>query len=132
MPFSISTDLHVQNVSGLVWDLATTISKLMNLGLPLGEVIQCVTAHPAAFLGLEGYSRIAVGYKAHLTLFHLREAEVTMPDANGHHRLLSTLINPYLVVRGMQVQKAGSRHPALAAGPGKDRGTALRPDFRRI
>ncbi|MDX1933080.1 MAG: hypothetical protein SFU56_10785, partial [Capsulimonadales bacterium] len=37
-PDTISTDLHILNVNGPVIDMVTTMSKMLNLGMPLPEV----------------------------------------------------------------------------------------------
>ena len=54
LPGTISSDVHVWNVAGPVYDLATTGSKLLHLGLSLPEVVQRVTATPAACIGQAG------------------------------------------------------------------------------
>ena len=46
-PDTISTDLHSLSASGPVGDLATTMSKFLNLGMPLQEVIRAATSRPA-------------------------------------------------------------------------------------
>ena len=46
----ISTDLHQNNVQGPVFDLPTTLSKLLNLGMSLEEVIKAGSNRPAGFL----------------------------------------------------------------------------------
>lgn len=53
-PFSISTDLHLRNVGGPVYDLATTVSKVHAAGLSLEECVDAVAASPRGFLGLSG------------------------------------------------------------------------------
>jgi dihydroorotase len=39
IPDSISTDLHTANVHGVVIDMVTTMNKVLNLGVPLADVI---------------------------------------------------------------------------------------------
>ncbi len=46
-PDTISSDLHALNIDGPVYDLPTTMSKFINLGMPLEEVIRRTTAEPA-------------------------------------------------------------------------------------
>src|SRR3546814_10766434 len=52
LPFSISTDLHRRNVDGPVWDMATTMSKLLSLGMPFEAVIEAATVAPMSAVGL--------------------------------------------------------------------------------
>ena len=53
-PYSISTDLHARSVYGPVFDLPTTMAKLLAVGLPLADVVAAATVHPARALGLDG------------------------------------------------------------------------------
>lgn len=43
-PHTISTDLHIRNINGPVFDLATVMTKLLHCGMPLPEVIAAVTS----------------------------------------------------------------------------------------
>jgi dihydroorotase len=49
-PDTISTDLHSASVNTPVVDLPTTMSKYLNFGLPLEEVVRRSTAVPARFI----------------------------------------------------------------------------------
>src|SRR5436853_6205036 len=53
-PGTISSDLHVYNVNGPVFDLATTMSKFLALGLVLDEVVRMTTEAPAKVIGAAG------------------------------------------------------------------------------
>src|SRR5206468_12937524 len=46
-PGTISSDVHQFNVAGPVFDLATTLSKFLHLGMPLEQVIERATINPA-------------------------------------------------------------------------------------
>ena len=50
LPGTISSDVHQGNVNGPVYDLATTLSKFLHLGVSLEEVIRRVTVNPAKAL----------------------------------------------------------------------------------
>ena len=50
LPGTISSDVHQGNVNGPVYDLATTLSKFLHLGISLEEVIRRATANPAKAL----------------------------------------------------------------------------------
>ena len=47
----ISTDLHSGNINGPVYDLPTTLSKFLSLGLSLEEVIEKSTIAAAKAIG---------------------------------------------------------------------------------
>ena len=46
LPFSISTDLHNRSLDSPVWDMGTTMSKLLAVGMPFEKVIEASTLAP--------------------------------------------------------------------------------------
>ena len=76
LPFSISTDLHKRNIDGPVHDLATTMSKLLAMGLPFDEVLSGVTERPRTVLGLGARNGLAPGQRADLTAFDLVDSDL--------------------------------------------------------
>ncbi len=70
-PHTISTDVHVRNISGPVHDLATTITKLMACGMPLEEAIDAVTRRPREILRMPEPWLAPDGTIHHATLFHV-------------------------------------------------------------
>jgi dihydroorotase len=93
-PGTISSDLHVYNLDGPVYDLATTMSKFLHLGLPLDEVVAMTTGAPARAIGRGGeLGTLRPGAAADVTLMELREGPVTFEDTvgarvNGARRLV--------------------------------------------
>jgi dihydroorotase len=81
-PDTISTDLHAGCVNGPVYDLPTTASKILNLGMPLHEVLRAVTSTPARVLGLENAGRIAVGLPAEIVLMRLETGSFDFVDSS--------------------------------------------------
>jgi hypothetical protein len=59
LPFSISTDLHDHSMNFPVWDLATTMSKLLVVGMPFDKVVEAVTQAPASVIKLPMENRLA-------------------------------------------------------------------------
>lgn len=53
-PTTISSDLHKYNVNGPVYDLVTTVSKFLMLGMPLEAALARVTEVPATVVGMSG------------------------------------------------------------------------------
>jgi dihydroorotase len=53
MPDTISTDVHIGNIDGPVYDMPTTMSKMLALGISLPEVIEMSTRIPARALSQE-------------------------------------------------------------------------------
>lgn len=86
LPDIVCSDTSYRNWNGPVFDLLTTMSKLIALGVGLEDVVRLTTAAPARALGLwdEGFGRIEVGGPAHLSVFELLDREDDLPDAAGH------------------------------------------------
>ncbi|MGH7268718.1 MAG: amidohydrolase/deacetylase family metallohydrolase, partial [Candidatus Rokuibacteriota bacterium] len=109
-PGTISSDVHGYNVEGPVYDLATTMSKFLHLGLSLDEVVTMTTAAPAGVVrGGAGLGTLAPGAVADVTLLALREGPARLTDAAGE-----TVVAPRrLVAAG--VVRDGVRVPVEAA-----------------
>jgi dihydroorotase len=52
-PDTISSDIHCLGINGPTFDLPTTMSKFSHLGMPLGDIIDRVTAMPADVIGYD-------------------------------------------------------------------------------
>ena len=97
----ISTDLHRNSIKGPAYDLPTTLSKLLNLGMPLEQVIAAGSTRPSSFLDpTEGEDWLKVGQNADLTVFRVDEANISVEDSLGDHLTLTQLIHPLLAVQG--------------------------------
>lgn len=111
-PGSISSDLHVYNVDGPVFDLATTMSKFLHLGLSLDEVVAMTTAAPArALRGPAGLGSLVPGAPADVTLMELREGPVVFEDALGETVTGTRRLAPVAVIRdGVRLPAAPRNH----------------------
>ncbi|MCC6167718.1 MAG: amidohydrolase/deacetylase family metallohydrolase [Caldilineaceae bacterium] len=79
-PDSISTDLHTHNVHGVVVDMQTTMNKILNIGMPLQEVILRSTVTPAREIGHPELGHLSVGAEADVAVFKLLEGEFSFVD----------------------------------------------------
>lgn len=84
-PHTVSSDLHARCLYGPVFDLPTTMAKLLAAGLGLAEVISATTNRPAQVLGL-GAGTLAVGVPADIAVFHVEEGSFELVDAHGQRR----------------------------------------------
>lgn len=82
-PDTISTDLYYANLNGPVYDLPTTMSKFLNLGMPLEEVIARATCGPARALRQAGLGTLDVGAPADVAILQLVEGSHTFMDVLG-------------------------------------------------
>ncbi len=111
IPDTISSDLHVHNINGPVFDLATTLSKFLLLGYEPAEALRRCTVTPAAVLGMEEeIGTLAVDAHADLTLFEIAEGGHGFEDSGGQQRTGDLRFVP------RQVVKAGHAIPAVARG----------------
>ncbi|MEU8800691.1 amidohydrolase family protein [Spirillospora sp. NPDC048819] len=99
-PDVLSSDTSARNWRGPVFDLLTSISKLVALGMPLTEAVARATVRPAQLLGLdaEGYGRLEPGGPAHVTVVEETEP-VVLPDAAGNS-ITAPRLEPTLVLHG--------------------------------
>ncbi|MFC6182086.1 amidohydrolase/deacetylase family metallohydrolase [Lactiplantibacillus daowaiensis] len=103
-PWSISTDIYHRNrENGPVYDLATTLEKMLLLNYALPEVIKMVTVAPAETFHLTTKGRLEVGLDGDLTLFALADGAKTLTDANGNQQVTEQLIKPTVAVVAGQV-----------------------------
>jgi dihydroorotase len=117
LPFSISTDLHSRSLDNPVWDLGTTLSKLLAVGMPFEAVIEAATLAPNSVIGLPTDNLLAPGTLAEFTVFELSEADLDLTDSTGHQVRLKQLIEPRWTIVGVQAVRAGRYVPDRASAP---------------
>ncbi|MFC7622259.1 amidohydrolase/deacetylase family metallohydrolase [Microlunatus sp. GCM10028923] len=86
VPDSISTDLHTGNLNGPVIDLQTAMNKILNLGVPLADVIARVTVAPAREMHRPELGTLAPGAEADVAVFALDRGDFGYLDS-GRVRL---------------------------------------------
>jgi dihydroorotase len=86
LPDTISTDLTFTSATkGPVWDLTTTMSKLLHFGMSLDDVVERATAAPARILGYEGtVGTLKPGANADIALIERRNGNVDLTDSDGN------------------------------------------------
>ena len=86
-PDAISTDLHTFSIQGPVYDLPTTMSKFLLLGMPLEEVIRLTTVAPARIIDRgDLLGTLRQGAPADVAVLDLQEGAFELRDANGNTR----------------------------------------------
>ena len=104
LPGTISSDVHQGNVNGPVYDLATTLSKFLHLGISLEEVLRRATANPASALSFPtGTGSLKVGSTADVAVFELREAPWEMVDSLGEKRPGNLRLRPVATVKAGRI-----------------------------
>ena len=98
-PDGVSTDGHRGNRAGPVYDLPTTMAKLMALGFSLNQVVEMATVNAAKLLGRTAeLGFIRVGRPADISVLRLEEREWKAVDSQkGTIRARQALVPVYAI-----------------------------------
>jgi dihydroorotase len=108
-PDTISSDIHTYNVDGPVFDQATTLSKLLHLGLPLADVVRATTSAPAAALRWDDrIGSLAPGREADVTVLEVVRGERVLTDGEGVSVTAEEWLEPRHVVRAGSVERVAA------------------------
>jgi dihydroorotase len=102
-PDIISTDAHQLSIQGPMFDLPTTLSKFLNLGMDLADAIERATARPARAVGRPDLATLRPGAPADVALFALEEGDFTFQDVLMVSRPGKVRLASRLTIRGGQV-----------------------------
>jgi dihydroorotase len=82
-PDSISTDLHVDSMNAGMKDMLNLLSKFLNMGMKLDDVIACATWHPAREIHHEELGHLTVGSPADVAVLRVVEGDFGFVDSAG-------------------------------------------------
>jgi dihydroorotase len=82
-PNSISTDLHTGSMNGGMKDMVNVMSKLLNCGLTLNEVITASTWKPAQIINKKDLGNLSVGAAADVAILSLDLGHFGFTDVQG-------------------------------------------------
>jgi dihydroorotase len=101
-PDTISSDLHAVSINTPGYPtLPNVMSKFLNLGLSLEEVVAKATLEPAKIIGrVPGLGTLQVGAPADISVFDLIDGAVEFLDTRNHKRSGNKKLAPFLTVRG--------------------------------
>jgi dihydroorotase len=119
VPDSISTDLHVRNVHGVVVDMLTTMNKILNIGVPLTEVIRLSTCNPANEIGHPELGHLAIGAEADVAVLKLQEGEFSFVDCGRAKMKGAQKLECSMTVRAGEIvyDPSGMSMPEWPAAP---------------
>ena len=104
LPDTISTDLHRYSVERFAFDMPTTMSKFLHLGMSLEEVILKSTWNPAKAIHRDGdIGTLRVGTVADIFVFDIEDGEFDFEDTHCRVEAGSRRIVPLFLVRGGKV-----------------------------
>ncbi len=105
-PKTISSDLHIYNVDGPVYDLAHVVSKFLHLGHSLDEAIAKVTSVPAQVMHMDDIGTLAEGTWGDAVIFELRQGQFQLLDCRGVARTATQDLAPATVVKSGRIYHA--------------------------
>ena len=96
LPDVISSDIHQMAIQGPMFDLPTTLSKFLNLGLSLPQVIERATSRPAVAMRCPDLGTLRPGSPADVAIFQMERGDYVFRDVHmnprrGSKRLINTL-----------------------------------------
>ena len=98
-PDSISTDLHTGSMNSGMKDMANTMSKMLNLGSPLDQVIQMSTWNPARQIKRTDLGHLDVGTEADVAVVRVDRGKFGFIDSAGAANMGDKLIVTELTLR---------------------------------
>jgi dihydroorotase len=107
-PTTISTDLHTGNLHGPVYDMPTTMSKFLMLGLSLERIVEMSTTRPAQVLGRsEDLGTLRVGTVADIAVLERRTGRFVLEDSYDTTRVGEELLIAAATVRRGEIVPGG-------------------------
>jgi dihydroorotase len=83
VPDSISTDLHIESMNAGMKSMLNVMSKFLNMGMSLDDVIACSTWHPAREIHHEELGHLTVGAVADVAVLRLAHGNFGFVDSAG-------------------------------------------------
>lgn len=84
LPYSISTDIHTGSMNAGMKDQANVMSKFLNMGLSVQDVVLRSTWNPAKAIQREDLGQLGVGAEADIAVFNILEGEYGFVDSKGY------------------------------------------------
>ena len=106
-PDGVSTDGHRGNRAGPVYDLPTTMAKLMALGFSLKQVVEMATVNAVRLLGRPNQlATMRQGQAADISVLRLEEREWTAIDSQKGSIPATQALVPIYAIRGDTIYEA--------------------------
>ncbi len=102
-PDVISTDLHTGSMNSGMKDILNTMSKFLNMGMTLQEVIKANTSRAADVIKRPELGRLSVGGEADIAVLNLRRGTFGFIDVSGGKLVGDRKLECELTVKGGQV-----------------------------
>ncbi len=83
MPDVISSDVHAISIDGPAYELLTTMTKLLAIGMPLMEVLRAATINPAKAIRLTDRGTLKPGLLGDATVLDFDTGKFELEDVTG-------------------------------------------------
>ncbi len=83
LPNAISTDLHTGSMNAGMKSMLNVMSKLLNMGMTLNDVIGTSTWYPAKYINHEELGHLSEGAVADIAILNLQEGDFGFADVRG-------------------------------------------------
>jgi dihydroorotase len=83
VPDSISTDLHIGSMNSGMMDMLNLMSKFLNMGIPLVDVVRDATSNPAREIKHPELGTLSVGSDADIAVLRLENGRFGFVDSYG-------------------------------------------------
>ncbi len=98
-PDVISTDIHRGSMNDGMKDMLNVVSKILNMGMSLQEVIEASTWKPAQVIQREDLGHLSEGAEADIAIFSLHEGDFGFLDSRGYLKPGNQKLETELTVR---------------------------------
>ena len=105
VPDTISTDIYGASVNGPVYDMPTTMSKMLHLGMSFDDILLRVTVNPARIIHrVPGLGTLEIGAPADIALLGIENGQFQLVDSQRNVVTASKRIVSHLTIcRGKRV-----------------------------
>jgi dihydroorotase len=108
-PDTISSDIHDLNARGPVFDLPTTLSKFLYLGMPFADVIRAATDRPAAAIRRPNLGTLKAGAAGDATILSLERTRAILTDSLGEQVETDEFIRVHASIRSGRLAPIAAR-----------------------
>ena len=102
-PNTISTDLHTGSMNGGMKDLLNVMSKFLNMGLNLNEVINAVSWGAAKSINKLSLGNLSIGSVADITILNLQEGDFGFIDTKNKKMKGSKKLECEMTIKGGEI-----------------------------
>jgi dihydroorotase len=103
-PNSISSDLHVGNMNAGMKDMNNIMSKFLNMGMSLEDVILKSTWNPAKYIQRPELGHLSIGSEADIAVLNLKNGDFGFIDSHGFVLKGSQKLETELTIRAGKIE----------------------------